>query len=133
MEVRERVTRDGEIRIPPDLDAGAPQIAALVATGLRNARRHFPCMRIRTPRTKHGGARPAASASFPDLFVSVSSEVSPEIREYERTCTTVCNAYVQPVMDRYIRRIEAALTERGFGGRFLLMLSSGTLATPDVA
>jgi 5-oxoprolinase (ATP-hydrolysing)/N-methylhydantoinase A len=78
-------------------------------------------------------AKALIEADFPQLPVCISSDVSPEIREYERTSTTVVNAYVLPLVDRYIRRIDAALIEEGFGGRFLLMLSSGTLAMPEVA
>jgi 5-oxoprolinase (ATP-hydrolysing)/N-methylhydantoinase A len=68
---------------------------------------------------------------FPQLSVSVSSEVVPEIREFERTSTTVCNAYVQPLVDRYLQRLEEELEARGFSGRFLLMQSSGGLAAPE--
>ena len=131
LEVRERVTRDGDVRIPIDVDAVRPQIAALADEGVEAVAVVF--LHAYKNAAHEEAVRELLAREFPHLFISVSSEVSPEIREYERTCTTVCNAYVQPVMDRYIRHIEAALTERGFGGRFLLMLSSGTLATPDVA
>jgi 5-oxoprolinase (ATP-hydrolysing)/N-methylhydantoinase A len=72
-------------------------------------------------------------SAYPGIPVSISSEVSPEIREFERTCTTVCNAYVQPLVDRYLHRLETELSSAGFTGRLLLMLSSGTLAAPEVA
>jgi 5-oxoprolinase (ATP-hydrolysing)/N-methylhydantoinase A len=65
--------------------------------------------------------------------VSLSSDVVPEIREYERTCTTVCNAYVQPLLDRYVGRLESTLGEHGFTGRFTLMQSTGGAAAPDTA
>src|SRR5207245_7084505 len=69
----------------------------------------------------------------PGLSVSLSSDVVPEIREWERTCTTVCNAYVKPLVDRYLERLERALAERGFAGRFYLMQSSGGTATCETA
>lgn len=72
-------------------------------------------------------------AEFPELSVSLSSEVAPEVREYERLCTTTANAFVRPLMDDYLQTLEAELAERGFVGRLFLMLSSGGLATPDVA
>jgi len=68
---------------------------------------------------------------LPDAFVSVSSEVLPEIREYERTSTTVVNAYVGPVMARYLTSLQRRLAESGIHGPLLMMQSSG--GTMDVA
>ena len=62
-----------------------------------------------------------------------SSEVSPEIREYERWSTAVANAYVQPVMDRYLGRLDAALKARGFACPLLLITSGGGLTTLETA
>ncbi|WP_431285782.1 hydantoinase/oxoprolinase family protein [Humitalea sp. 24SJ18S-53] len=70
---------------------------------------------------------------LPGVPVSLSCEVSPEIREYERFCTTVANAYVQPIVAAYLRRLEAGLRAQGFGVAMLLMLSSGGLATVETA
>ncbi len=72
-------------------------------------------------------------AAMPELSVSLSCEVCPEIREYERTSTTVANAYVQPLMGRYLRRLEAMLREGGYQGPVYLMTSGGGLTTIDVA
>src|SRR5581483_11519252 len=74
-----------------------------------------------------------AAREFPALAVSLSAEVVPELREYERATTTLANAFVQPLMDRYIARIEAELRRRGFAGRFYLMQSAGGLASPEMA
>ena len=52
-------------------------------------------------------------AKRPDLFVSLSSAVSPEAREYDRLCTTVANAYVRPLMETYLRELDMALKEAG--------------------
>lgn len=62
---------------------------------------------------------------LPAAFVSVSSEVLPEIREYERTSTTVVNAYVGPVMARYLTSLQRRLAESGIRGPLLMMQSSG--------
>jgi N-methylhydantoinase A len=62
---------------------------------------------------------------LPNAFISVSSEVLPEIREYERTSTTVVNAYVGPVMARYLGSLREQLAERGVRGQLLMMQSSG--------
>lgn len=68
-----------------------------------------------------------------ELKVSLSSEVAPEIREYERTSTAVANAYVQPLMQAYLDALEQRLRAHGFAGRLFIMLSSGGLTTPTVA
>jgi N-methylhydantoinase A len=70
---------------------------------------------------------------FPALSVSVSSDVSAQMREYERWTTTCLNAYVQPVAERYLDRIEAGLGGLGFRGRFLVMNSSGGTLTGAMA
>ena len=131
VEVRERVTRDGDVRIALDTADARAQVARLADAGVEALAVVF-LHAYRNPAHERM-VQELAQREFPHLAVSISSEVSPEIREYERTATTVCNAYVQPVVDRYIRNMEAALADGGFAGRFLLMLSSGTLASPDVA
>ena len=70
---------------------------------------------------------------FPGIYVSGSNDVFPFMREYERWTTTTMNAYVQPVVDRYIGNLETKLAKQDFGGRFYVMTSSGGLVTPDTA
>ncbi len=70
---------------------------------------------------------------LPHLQISLSHEVAPEIREYERMSTTVCNAYVQPLAETYLRHIEETLEEVGFRQELFLMLSSGGVTTLDTA
>ena len=69
----------------------------------------------------------------PELRVSISSDVIPEIREYERASTTIGNVYVQELVERYLRKLETRLADLGFIGSFYLMLSSGGIATVDTA
>ena len=69
----------------------------------------------------------------PDLPVTLSSEVSPEMREWERFSTTVANAYVQPLMAGYLGRLRDGIAEAGFGCPLFLMLSGGGLTTLDTA
>jgi len=71
--------------------------------------------------------------AMPGLWVTLSSEVSPEIREYERWSTACANAYVQPVMAGYLGRLQAALTARGFGCPVFLITSAGGLCTLETA
>ena len=69
-------------------------------------------------------------AQLPDLPVSLSSEVLPERKEYERTATTVVNAYVRPVMQRYLNAMRSGLQAMGIKGPLLMMQSAGGL-TPE--
>ncbi|MBN8873426.1 MAG: hydantoinase/oxoprolinase family protein [Rhodospirillales bacterium] len=71
--------------------------------------------------------------ALPDVAVSISSEVSPEMREWERFSTTVANAYVQPMMARYLRRLEAELHGIGLAAPLFLMMSGGGLTTIETA
>jgi N-methylhydantoinase A len=65
---------------------------------------------------------------LPGVSISLSSEVSPEIREYERWSTAVANAYVQPVMDRYLGRLDDGLRRKGFTCPLFMITSGGGLA-----
>ena len=73
------------------------------------------------------------SKHLPHLRVSLSHEVAPEIREYERMSTTVCNAYVQPLAATYLRQLGEVLREVGFEREMFLMLSSGGVSTLETA
>ena len=70
---------------------------------------------------------------YPGWTVSISSEVAPEIRELERTSTTVANAYVQPLVEQYLEKLEREFRGVGFAGSFHLMLSSGGVGSPETA
>jgi N-methylhydantoinase A len=78
-------------------------------------------------------AREILSAELPGIPVSLSSEVSPEMREWERFSTTVANAYVQPLMARYLQRLESELRTMGMAAPVFLMLSGGGLTTVETA
>ena len=69
----------------------------------------------------------------PKLSLSTSYEVLPQIREYERTCTTVTNAYVKPITSKYLQKLSARLDGLGFGGKLFIMLSSGGITSIDTA
>lgn len=70
---------------------------------------------------------------FPDIAISLSSEVCPEIREYERQSTTCANAYVQPLISHYLVDVRQRLVDSGFGCACLLMTSGGHQVTIDTA
>ena len=69
----------------------------------------------------------------PEISVSLSSEVAPEIREYERTSTTVANVYTKPLVEGYLRSLEERLRQLGFVGSLYIMLSNGGTASVETA
>ena len=127
--VTERIDASGNVLIPLDIDALGPVVETLreeaveaVAVGFLHAYvdgRHERAVRDRLTR------------EMPDLSISLSSEVSPEIREFERWSTAAANAYVQPLMAGYIARLEQALAGLGFLCPLYLMTSGGGLARPE--
>lgn len=132
LEVHERLDFDGRVMTPLDLEAVKDSFRAL-------AQRHSiqavaVCFLHSYVDSLHEAVvRDWIRSEFPDLHVSVSSEVFPFMREYERWTTTCLNAYVQPIVDRYLARLESGLTGLGFRGRLYVMSSSGGTLTPDVA
>src|SRR3954469_12010950 len=68
-------------------------------------------------------SRAAVLRAAPDMRVSISSDVVPEIREFERTSTTIANVYVQSRVERYLRELEERLQRNGFDGNLFMMLS----------
>jgi N-methylhydantoinase A len=71
----------------------------------------------------------AVRAAMPNCYVSLSCDVVPQIKEYERTCTTVVNAYVGPALQLYLKRLEIRLREAGYDGPLLIIQSHGGVAT----
>jgi N-methylhydantoinase A len=78
-------------------------------------------------------ARAIVQRIAPGMRVSISSEVVPEIREFERTSTTITNVYVQDRVEKYLRELRARLNRIGFKGSLFLMISSGGIVTVDTA
>src|SRR5436309_7161506 len=78
-------------------------------------------------------ARAIIQRVAPAMRVSISSEVVPEIREFERTSTTIANVYVQDRVEKYLRELQARLRRIGFTGSLFLILSSGGIVTVDTA
>jgi N-methylhydantoinase A len=78
-------------------------------------------------------ARAIVQRVIPGMRVSISSEVVPEIREFERTSTTIANVYVQDRVERYLRELQARLVRIGCQGSVFLMISSGGIVTVDTA
>jgi N-methylhydantoinase A len=70
---------------------------------------------------------------LPGVYVSLSTEILPQIRVYERHSTTALNAYSGPILTRYLSRLEVELKKRGYKGQLLIMQSNGGVMTPQVA
>lgn len=132
LEIDERIRHDGSIERALDPMALRDQLdrcvsergIEAVAICFINA---FAC-----PDHERLAARVIAE-HFSSLYVSSSADVAPFMREYERWTTATVNAYTQPVIDRYLDRIERGLAERGFRGTFHVMTSSGGAVTPALA
>lgn len=130
--VRERLLADGSQHTPLDEAELASTVRHLVeeegvealAIAFMNAYRN-PAHELR--------ARQIVRELYPDLFVTLSAEVAPEIREYERTSTACLNAYVQPLMHGYLDRLGADLAGLGFAGDLRIMLSGGGVTTIEEA
>ncbi len=130
-EIDERIAHDG--MVVSELDAAQVRAAAraMVDAGIEAVAICF-LSSYRNPAHEQAAAALIA-AEFPQLRVSSSAEVFPYIREYERWTTATMNAYVQPLVDRYISRIEDGAAALGFSGGFHIMTSSGGMVTAETA
>ena len=129
--VPERLDARGAVLVPLD-EAALRQVAArLKAEGVGAVAVCF--LHAYTNPVHERQAKAILADAFPDAAVSISSEVAPEIREYYRASTTVINASIRPIVDRYLAHIEARLREAGVRAELLVMQSSGGVYTFDAA
>lgn len=129
--VPERLDARGEVLLPLDEQAVEALIPDLQREGLESLAIGLLHSFV-NPRHERR-IRDLLHDHLPDLRVSLSSEVSPEMREYERFSTTAANAYIQPLMASYLQRLEQRLQSSGITCPLLMMLSGGGLATLDTA
>ncbi|HYU19231.1 MAG TPA: hydantoinase/oxoprolinase family protein [Chloroflexota bacterium] len=129
--VAERTDRDGQVLVEPDPNEVRAVLRDFRRDGVEAIGVCF-LHAFRNPGNERL-VRDVLHEEWPDAPVSLSSEVAPQIREYERTSTTVANAYVQPLLQGYLATIEQALAELGFRGAFYPMLSSGGTASTRAA
>jgi len=128
-EVTERVLADGTVRTPLEEADARRSIRALAARGVTTL---AVCL-------LHAYLNPAherrlatlVAEEAPHVTVTLSHEVSPTLREYERTSTTVVNAYVMSIVREYLRGLATAMGRRGYRGRLFVMQSSGGIATAE--
>ncbi len=129
--VRERIDAKGNILVPLD-EAGVERLIGKIQDA------HIESVAIGF---LHSYANPAHEQrvaellrhALPNLFISLSAEISPQIREYDRLSTATANAYLQPLMAGYLGALETGLKNHGFNCPLLLLMSSGGLTTVDVA
>ncbi len=130
-EVRERIDSLGEVVEPLDEASLDAAVTALREAGVDAVAVCFLHAYKNPAHEQRAGQRLAQA--LPGVSVSLSCEVAPEIREYERMSTTVANAYVQPLTARYVARLERDLAAGGYRRPLYLMLSSGGIATAESA
>jgi N-methylhydantoinase A len=130
LEVAERVTFTGEVLEPLD----AEQVTELVRGLSRSVESVAICFLHSYAHPDHErAAAKAVMRERPGIYVTTSSEVSGEFREYERTSTAVANAYVGPLVATYIDELHSELQARGFSAPLLITQSSGGVMTADMA
>jgi len=131
LEISERLDATGAVNTPLDLGQMPALIEQLRAADVRSV---GICLLHAYLNSAHEQAVAAAiTQAMPNLTVSLSSDVCAEMGEYERTSTTVANAYVHPIFRDYVERLVAALQKLGYSRELLLVLSDGRSIAADVA
>jgi N-methylhydantoinase A len=129
--IPERMDVHGKVRLALDEGAVKALAATLKAEGIESVAVAFMHSYVNPAHERR--VAEILKAELPDLRVTLSSEVCPEVREYERTSTAVANAYVQPLMDSYLARMQAALAAEKFTGTIYLVTSGGGLTAIETA
>jgi N-methylhydantoinase A len=122
-EINERIDYKGAVIVPLDEDGVRVATRNLVAGGAQAIAVSF-LWSFQNPAHERR-VREIVHEEFPDLFIALSSEVSPRIREYARSATTIINTQVGPVLRAYLAPLEAELRKRAFTGALLVMQGSG--------
>ena len=121
--VRERIDAHDSTRIPLNLRSLNKAITELKAEDVDSVAVCY-LHAYRDPAHEQA-TRDALAKAMPDAYVSLSSDVLPQIKEYERVSTTVVNAYVGPILERYLTRLAERLEKAGYTGTLLIILSHG--------
>jgi N-methylhydantoinase A len=129
--VAERLNSDGTVRVPID---GKSLQAAVETLRQENVEAVAICFlhAYRDPGHERAAAE-AVRKALSDAYVTLSSDVLPQIKEYERVSTTVVNAYVGPVVEGYLTRLAERLTDAGYAGPLLIIQSHGGVTPVDEA
>lgn len=129
LEARERVGADGGVVAPLDEEGVRRAAAAFKREGVEAVAVSFLFSFLRPDHERR--AREILQKELPGVAVSISSDVAPEFREYERTSTVAISAYLQPIVERYVERLGARLRERYPNVDLRLIQANGGATTPD--
>ena len=130
-EVSERTNRAGLVSQQPDPSEVIDAVGELVNEGTEALAISF-LHSYRNPQTEQA-VKELVASHFPDLVVSLSSEVAPVINEYERMSTTVADCYIKPAVARYLGGVAQMVADAGYDGRLLVMHSAGGVMDADRA
>ena len=131
LEVDERVRSNGTVMKPLDPEEVREVVGKLIEMGIESI---AVCLINSFENPAHElMIKDIIKEQAPDISVSISYEVLPQIREYERTSTTVTNAYVKPLTGRYLTRLSQRLKDIGSKGKLFIMLSSGGITSVETA
>jgi N-methylhydantoinase A/oxoprolinase/acetone carboxylase beta subunit len=129
--VDERIRSNGSVLRPLDPDEARQVVRTLVAMGVESI---AVCLLNSFENPTHElMIEEIIKKEAPDVSVSISYRVLPQIKEYERTSTTVTNAYVKPLTGRYLSKLARRLESIGFKGKLFIMLSSGGVTSVETA
>ena len=131
LEVSERVLADGTVREAVDVDAVRAAARDLLEMGCEALSIVF--INAYANAENEQAAKQAAMEVWPNEHITVSSEILPEIREFERASTATLNATLQPTVGRYLAALESALRDDGFSGEVLIVQSNGGVMSVDTA
>lgn len=131
LDVVERVGADGEVVVPLDEGSAREAIRFLQDQAVESIAVSF-LFGFRNPAHEER-VKEICKEMFPEAAVSISSEIAPEFREFERTSTTVINAYLAPVVERYLDNLEGQLLQRYGDVDLRIMQASGGCMTTDMA
>jgi len=129
--VRERIDAQGDVLVPLDEASVTRALDQLVAQNIEAVAIGFLHSFTNPEHERRVGA--AVVRRLPHVAVSLSSDVSPEMREYERFSTACANAYLQPLIGSYLRKLARELEQSGFRCPMLLMTSGGGITTTETA
>lgn len=130
-DVPERMAADGSVLLPLDEAALGELVAPMRDAGIEAVAIGFLHSYANAKHEIRAGE--IIQAAMPEVTITLSSQVCPEIREYDRLSTACANAYVQPLMAGYLQRLKDGLVAQGMGCPLLLMMSSGGVTTLETA
>ena len=131
LEVTERTLADGTVHTPVEIAEVRAAAEILLAAGMQAVAIFF--VNAYANPANERAALAALREVWPNDHVNISSDILPEIREFERASTTALNAYLQPLIGDYLHRLESSLSERGFAGEILIVQSNGGVMSVDSA